>query len=73
LNTTCLEYPTIKAFAVNPGRVYTPGAKSTGFPKEHFTESPELCAATMLKLTSGNYDWLNAKYAVLCSQWLSKN
>jgi len=57
-----LEYPEIKTFALHPGAIPTEGALATGFPAELMTETTELPASTMLRLTSGTDDYLSGRY-----------
>jgi len=57
-----LEYPEIKTFAFHPGAIATEGALAAGFPAEMMTETIELPASTILRLTSGKDDYLSGRY-----------
>jgi hypothetical protein len=62
VQVTAAEEPNIKIFALDPGDVATdmmafwPDADTQG------TDTPQLPACTVLRLTSGKEDWLNGRY-----------
>ncbi|KAI0318718.1 NAD-P-binding protein [Amylostereum chailletii] len=63
-----LEYPEIKTFSLHPGGVRTQLAVDGKLdPRLTLDDPPELAAATMLYLTSGNADWLSGRY--VSSNW----
>ncbi|VDB85665.1 unnamed protein product [Peniophora sp. CBMAI 1063] len=58
-----LEYSgSVKTFSLHPGAVLTDMAKNSGMPEQFFVDTPELAAATILALTSGQYDWLSGRF-----------
>ncbi|KAI0316920.1 hypothetical protein OF83DRAFT_1083960 [Amylostereum chailletii] len=62
------EYPEIKTFALQPGGVRTQLAVDAKLdPTVELDDPPELAAATMLYLTSGNADWFSGRY--VSSNW----
>ncbi|KAI0066528.1 NAD-P-binding protein [Artomyces pyxidatus] len=56
-----IEYPDVRAFAVNPGNVWTDMSRGSGLPVS-FNTRPELVSATMLHLAAGRADWLNGRF-----------
>ncbi|KAH9030658.1 NAD-P-binding protein [Lactarius pseudohatsudake] len=64
-----LEYPKLTVFALHPGGIKTQMVAESGFafPDDFPFDTPQLPAATMLYLTSGQVDWLNGKY--LAATW----
>ncbi|KAI0316834.1 NAD-P-binding protein [Amylostereum chailletii] len=60
------EYPRIKAFGLHPGTIRTGMSKDSAIPGLPAPDGPELPAAVMLYLTTGNADWLNGRLA--CSR-----
>ncbi|KAH9013968.1 NAD-P-binding protein [Lactarius hengduanensis] len=62
-----LEYPKLTAFSLHPGAIKTQLFEESGLPDETPVDTPQLPAATMLYLTSGQVDWLNGKY--LAATW----
>ncbi|TFY83682.1 hypothetical protein EWM64_g327 [Hericium alpestre] len=55
-----LEYPNVKAFALDPGVIATDMSTQNGYKAIH--GGMELPTATMIYLTSGSADWLSGKY-----------
>ncbi|KAH9030653.1 NAD-P-binding protein [Lactarius pseudohatsudake] len=64
-----LEYPKLTVFSLHPGVIKTQLSEESGvvFPDDFPYDTPQLPAATMLYLTSGQVDWLNGKY--LAATW----
>ncbi|KAF5372559.1 hypothetical protein D9758_005180 [Tetrapyrgos nigripes] len=56
------EQPNVKAFAMHPGGILTEMTKDYELIQRFLVDSPQLPAATLLRLTSGKMDWLNGRY-----------